>query len=167
MNLDWLYRSSGVLAAVCLIAIVLLILGQIIGRLYGFIIPSADDFAGYCMGASTFFALAYTLRSGGHIRVTMLVNHVPPIIARLLEIFCTGFASLLTGYFAWFMVKVAVESYRFGDVSQGHYPTPLWIPQSALAIGAIILCIAFIEDFIRVLLGYSPTYHDINETNTE
>lgn len=165
MNLDWLYRSSAVLAALCLIAIVLLILAQIIGRFFGIVIPSADDFAGYCMGASTFFALAYTLRSGGHIRVNMLIQHVPKPIARGLEIFCVGFALLLTSYFAWFMVKVAMESYYFGDVSQGHFPTPLWIPQGALAIGSVVLCISFIDDFIRILLGHPPTYHETNTSS--
>jgi len=164
MNLDWLYRSSAVLAALCLIAIVLLILAQIIGRFYGFIIPSADDFAGYCMGASTFFALAHTLRSGGHIRVTMLINYVPKSIARGLEFFCIMFATLLTSYFAWFMVKVALESYHFGDVSQGHFPTPLWIPQSALAVGAVVLCISFVDDFIRMLFGHTPL-HENNTTH--
>jgi len=151
MNLDWLYRSCGVLAALCLVAIALLILAQIIGRLFGFIVPSADDFAGYCMGASTFLAMAYTLRSGGHIRVTMVISHLPKPFARWLEVLCTGLGMVLTGYFSWFMIQMVRESYNFNEVSQGHLAIPLWIPQTTLAIGLVVLCLAFIEEFWRAL----------------
>jgi len=159
MNLDWLYRSCGVLAALCLIAIALLILAQIIGRLLGFIVPSADDFAGYCMGASTFLALAYTLRSGGHIRVTMVISHLPKSVARGMEILCTGLGMILTGYFSWFMIQMVKESYYFNEVSQGHLAIPLWIPQFTLAIGLIVLCLAFIEEFWRAVKGKSTSHH--------
>lgn len=158
MNLDWLYRGCGVLAAVGLIAIAVLILAQIIGRLFGFIIPSADDFAGYCMGASTFLAMAYTLRAGGHIRVTMVISHLPKTIAHIMEIFCTGLGTILTGYFAWFMILMVKESYDFKEVSQGHLAIPLWIPQTTLAIGLVVLCLAFLEEFWHALKGNPPSY---------
>ena len=158
MNLDWLYRSCGVLAALCLAAIVLLILAQIIGRLLGFIVPSADDFAGYCMGASTFLAMAYTLRAGGHIRVTMVISHLPKSVARWLEVFCTGLGTVLTGYFAWFMIQMVRESYAFNEVSQGHLAIPLWIPQTTLAVGLVVLCLAFTEELWRAALGKPTDY---------
>lgn len=68
------YLLSGWLSGACIIVITILLLLQIIGRLLGFIVPSAEDFAGFALAASTFFGLAYTFREGGHIRVTLVIQ---------------------------------------------------------------------------------------------
>jgi len=74
--LDKLYLASGWLAAFFLFMIGLLVLAQVFGRLVDFLIPSADDFARLCLAASSFLALAFTLRRGGHIRVNLLIDRV-------------------------------------------------------------------------------------------
>ena len=76
--LDGLYRLSAGLAAFCLAAIAALVVIQVTGRLLGILVPGADDLAGYALMASTFLALASTLRAGVHIRVTLLVRHSSP-----------------------------------------------------------------------------------------
>src|SRR4051794_23834160 len=76
--LDRVYELSGCLAGLCLVAIAVLVLAQIVGRLLGILVPSADDFAGYAMGASVFLALAHTLRAGGHIRVSLIIDRLGP-----------------------------------------------------------------------------------------
>ncbi len=163
--LDPLYRACGVLAAICLTGIAVLILAQIVGRLFGFIIPSADDFAGYLMAASTFLALAYTLRMGGHIRVTMVIRYLPQSVAYWLEAIVITMAAFVSGYFAWFMMEMVWQSYQFGEVSQGHVPTPLWIPQSILAVGLVVLFIAFLEEIWRIISGLPPTYNTTTDQN--
>ena len=58
-----------------------------------------------------------------------------------------------------------MESRKFKDVSQGQDATPLWIPQMAMAIGAVILAIAFWDNFIRVLFtGRHGVVEDAMET---
>ncbi|MEK7990773.1 MAG: TRAP transporter small permease [Thiotrichaceae bacterium] len=160
MRLDWLYKLSGVMAGILLICIALLIIAQIVARFIGQIVPDANEIAGYCMAGSTFLALAYTLREGGHIRVTMIINHLPKAYSRLLEIFTLAVASSLTGYFAYYLTLMVWQTYQYGELSQGHIPMPLWIPQSSLAIGMTILCLAFIEELIHALQGKALTYQD-------
>ncbi len=63
-------------------------IAQVFGRFFGVLIPSADDFARLCMAASSFLALAYTMRQGVHIRVNLLIDRLPPGPARAVEIFC-------------------------------------------------------------------------------
>ncbi|HUX24648.1 MAG TPA: TRAP transporter small permease, partial [Burkholderiales bacterium] len=60
--LDVLYTGSGILAGVFLILIAVLTLAQIGGRLLDFDAYSYDDFAGFCMAASSFLGLAHTYR---------------------------------------------------------------------------------------------------------
>ena len=75
--LDLLYRTCGGLAAMFLAAIAILILTQVVARLTGFFLPAASDFAGFCLAASSFLALAYTFRAGTHIRVVLLLQRLP------------------------------------------------------------------------------------------
>ncbi|HRI18429.1 MAG TPA: TRAP transporter small permease, partial [Burkholderiaceae bacterium] len=39
------------------------------------------------------------------------------------------------------------------DVSTGNDATPLWIPQLAMAMGTLILAIAFVDEFVLELRG--------------
>jgi TRAP-type C4-dicarboxylate transport system permease small subunit len=166
MNLEWLYRGSAVLAALCIVSIALLILAQIIGRMFGFIIPSADDFAGYCMAASIFLALPYTLRSGDHIRVTMILHRLPVAGRYWIEVFCVTVGTLTTGYFAWYTIKMVWESYQFSEISQGYVPVQLWIPQMPLAFGLVVLFIAFLEEFWQAIRR-QPTHHQRESVGNE
>ena len=163
MNLDWLYRGCGFLAAFCLVVIATLIILQIIGRLLGFIIPSADDIAGYCMAASIFLALADTLREGGHIRVTMIIGWLPAPLLRIVEFLNVSIGVFFTGYFAWYATRMVWQTYQFGEISQGYLPIPLWIPQSTMAFGLFVLFLAFVEEWTQVVRGLPPHYAESSE----
>ena len=62
-----LYKISGILAAIFLILVAVFILIGISSRIFDFYIRGLSEYSGYCMAASTFFALAYTFSEGGHI----------------------------------------------------------------------------------------------------
>ncbi|WP_236744449.1 TRAP transporter small permease [Marinobacter similis] len=74
---DKFYLASGYAAGFCIALIMVVILLQIVGRIFGFIIPSAENVSGYALAASTFFGLAYTFHEGGHIRVTLVIQKWP------------------------------------------------------------------------------------------
>ena len=76
--LDGLYRLCGILAGIFLVLIAVIILAQIGSRELNISLPSTDDLAGFTMAASAFLGLAPTLRSGAHIRVTLLIGFLPP-----------------------------------------------------------------------------------------
>jgi TRAP-type C4-dicarboxylate transport system permease small subunit len=56
-------------------------------------------------------------------------------------------AVLLSGLFAWYAVRLSWNSHAFNDISTGNDATPLWIPQLAMAVGAVILLIAFLDEW--------------------
>ena len=88
--LDGLYWTSGAIGCVFMVGIAAMITAQIVGRIAGFQVPSADDISGYFMGASTFFALAYALRRGGHIRVELLLQRLGGGLRRVAEVWSLG-----------------------------------------------------------------------------
>ena len=169
--LDSLYLASGWTAAFFIGAICTLVVAQVClnlidrvsglvtGTAIGLTIPSYADFTGFFLAAASFLALAHTLRQGAHIRVTLLISHLPEPIARVLEFWCILVAAAISIFFSWYTAILVKESYEFHDLSPGMIAIPLWIPQTAMLIGLIILSIALIDEFIGLLHGRPPSYH--------
>ena len=149
--LDALYLTAGVLAALCLIAILALIVVQMLARWTGEVFPGAPDYAGYAMAAASFLAFANALNHGSHIRVSILLNSVPAAARRVLEIWCFGIGAAVMWYFCWYAWRFVYWSWKFNDISQGQDRTALWIPQSAMLLGAIILAVALTDHLIHVV----------------
>ena len=159
-NIEKLYKASGYLSGFCIITIVLIILAQIIGRLLGFIVPSAEDFSGYALAASTFFGLAYTFRQGGHIRVTLLIQHLPEKLRYFQELFILVGALLLMVFLTYSCAYMVWESYDFEEVSYGYIAIPLWIPQLPMAIGALAFTLAIFHSLVELLTGKTLSYRE-------
>ena len=151
--LDTLYTACGLLAALFLVAIGILVLTSIITRLLGLTVPGLANYAGYSMAASSFLALAYTLRKGGHIRVSILLQHLGGWRRRAAELWCLGAGFALAAWFAWYSVKMVRVSLQINDISPGPDATPLWIPQIAMALGTTVLAIALLDRLIEVASG--------------
>ena len=151
--LDRLYNAAGYLAALFLVGTLAMVLTGIAGRLLHFHVPGTDSYAGYCMAASGFLALAHTLKRGDHIRVTLILEHLGVNAQRGLELWALGAATLLAALFAYFSVRLAFQSWQFNDVSTGNDATPLWIPQLTMAAGTVVLLVAFVDDFVLELKG--------------
>ncbi len=154
--LDGLYLAAGYLAAVCLAALGCLVLASVITRLMSVYVGWLGEFSGYCMAASSFLAFAYTLRSGEQIRVGILLARLKGAARRAVQLWCLLAATVISCWFAWYLIRLAMTSYRFGDRSEGTAATLLWVPQTPVAIGATILAIAFAHSLIEaIVLGRS------------
>jgi len=146
-----LYTLFGAVGAVFILLTLLVQVFAIVGREFGLTIAGHDSYAGYFLAAGSFFALAHTLRRGDHIRVTLVLSRLHGKARLWAEVFCLAVASFLTGYFAWFSIRLAWVSYATNDISQNVDATPLWIPQMSMALGVTALALAFIEELIYVL----------------
>jgi len=146
--LDRLYIAAGVLAALFLVGTLLMVIAGIAGRLLNFNVPGTDAYAGYCMAAAGFLALAHTLKRGEHIRVTLILEHLGPGPQRALELWALGVATLLSALFAYYSVRLSWQSWDFHDISTGNDATPLWLPQLTMGLGTVVLCIAFVDEFV-------------------
>ena len=153
-GLDRLYDLAGGLAALCLVALLIIICLQMIARWSGVIFLGSTAYAGYCMAAASFFALAHTLNHGGHIRVSLLLSQLGRY-RRPAEIWCFGIGSVLAVFLAVYAIKAVQISIKLNDISQGQDATPIWIPQLPMAIGATLFAIAMIDRLIRILAGGS------------
>lgn len=169
-RLDLLYKASCWLGAGCIATICLLVVCQVLlnlvdrvatlltGSAIGLTIPSYADFTGFLLAAASFLSLAYTLRQGAHIRVVLLTSRLPEKIRRLAEIWCIGFSLAIAAYFSWYTARLTFESYSYNDLSPGMIAVPIWIPQSAMLVGLVVLSVALFDELITVIGGQAPCY---------
>ena len=150
--LEKIYKFSGYIAALFLIFIAIFILIGISSRIFGFYIRGLSEYSGYCMAASTFFALAYTFGEGGHIRITLFIEKLNKKFRKLFEIWCLSIALIFSGYLAYYFVKMLIISFKFEERSEGADEILIWIPQSPLAIGSIILFVCILHNLLKYLI---------------
>ena len=55
--------------------------------------------------------------------------------------------------FAFYSCRLAWQSHTFHDISTSNDATPLWIPQIAMAVGTVILAIAFLDELVLEISG--------------
>ena len=149
-TLDTLYLTGGIISALFLVAILVIIVLQMLARWTGQVFPGATDYAGYCMAAASFFAFAYALNHGAHIRVSLVLSAMGRY-RRWGETFCFAIGTVIATYFAWYAVRGTYWSWKLHEISQGLDKTPVWIPQLSMAIGAILLAIAFWDHMAQLV----------------
>jgi TRAP-type C4-dicarboxylate transport system permease small subunit len=146
--LDALYDAAAWAAAFFMAGVLFMVLASVLGRMFGFNLRGSDAYAGYSMAAAAFLAAAHTLRRGEHIRVTLLLERFGPRTNHIMELWCHAAGAFFCAALAFYSVRLAWQSYAFHDVSQGNDATPLWIPQISMALGACILLVAMVDDFV-------------------
>ena len=169
-TLDRVYDAGFVLAALSLVAIAALVLVQVAGRLIdrsliaaghaplGIAITSLSEMGGYLFVGAAFLALAGTLRAGGHVRVTMLTDHLQAPLARPLAALVLLAALGLCGFALYSAVVQARDSYMFDAVSFGMARFPLWIPQAVMVAGLALLALALADELGTLLRGGTPAW---------
>jgi TRAP-type C4-dicarboxylate transport system permease small subunit len=115
---------------------------DVIGRKF-FHVSSAitDEVGGYALAMGGMWALAWTLRTGGHVRIDVLLPHLPPRVQVVL-----GYAALAAMAFFAAMVAVycwhlALDSWAGDSRATSYVRTPLVVPQALMAIGVTALAI--------------------------
>ncbi len=151
--LNGMYSAAEILAAVCMVGVLLAVLTSILSRQLEFHVSGLDAYAGYFMASAGFLALASTLCHGEHIRVTLILNALAPAGKRRLDIAALAVGVAIAVSLAVFSTKLVIDSYTFNDISTSNDATPLWIPQLGMAVGTILLLIAFIDLFVSRIRG--------------
>lgn len=146
-----LYLASGLLSAASLVLICGLILAQVVARNLGSTVRDAEEFAAWAMAAAGFFGLPYALHCGSHIRVQVFTRFLSARAQHAMEVVVSVVGVALAAFFAWYCVSFVVESYTFKEVSQGLVPVPMWLPQLPMALGSVLLLVAFAERLVVVL----------------
>jgi len=156
--LDRLYLASGAVGALFVLFIFLLMIGQTVLRQFGVATGAVNDVVAWSCAAASFFAMAHAFKHGDFVRVTLLLEHVSPRVRHALEVACLAVGALACAYLAWWAGRFTYESWAFNEIAQGLLPIPIWIPQASFALGSVLLLVAVLDEFVRVLRGRKPSY---------
>jgi TRAP-type C4-dicarboxylate transport system permease small subunit len=107
-------------------------------------IPSTrvtDEISGYMLVLAGTWGMAYTLRTEGHVRIDVLLPWMGRKLRAIVDVMASitmGFFALVIGWKSWALV---IDSIDTGITSSTYLLTPLYIPQSILAIGFTLLAL--------------------------
>ncbi|HEX6706867.1 MAG TPA: TRAP transporter small permease [Albitalea sp.] len=156
--LDLAYDGAGALAGLFVLAILVMMIGQSVLREFGVATGPVNDVVAWSCAAAAFLPMAYTLRHGDFVRVTLLLEKLSPPRRRQLELACLAIGAVAVAYFAWSVLRFVHESWVFHDVATGQLAMPIWIPQASFALGAVLLFVAVVDELVRVWRGAIPIY---------
>jgi TRAP-type C4-dicarboxylate transport system permease small subunit len=156
--LDRLYAASGAAAAVCLASIAVVMLAQALMRELGMLLRGADDIVAWLCAATAFLALGHTFRRGELVRIGLVIDWLPARVRRPVNLAALAIALLFAAYMVYAVARFVYESWKFQEVAQGLIQIPIWIPQMSFVLGAAILCVALIDEFVALVRGRTPAY---------
>ena len=100
-----------------------------------------SEVSGYLVAAILFMAAGKVYRENGHVGMTILVDRLPDrlhyLVLGLVDCFVFVFAAVM----AWATYDMAMLSYELGWRSSTTLAMPLYLPQSFMPVGSIILAL--------------------------
>jgi TRAP-type C4-dicarboxylate transport system permease small subunit len=142
-------KGSEALCALFLIAMIVLIGSEAIARnVFATSLQVTDEIGGYLLVAMTFLSMSVAESHGAFHRVELIQARLG-LNARLIsqivfDLMSLGASAIVT----WQLTRLALNSWRSEDVAPTPLQTPLWLPQSTMAIGMALLCFALIRTMI-------------------
>jgi len=129
-------------------AMLLLVIGNILGRWLWKSIFGAFDFVGFIGAVIVAFSIAYCAVKKGHIQVELLVTRFPQRVQGVIDSI-TGILSLGLFYLiTWQCVVYGDDMRRAGELSMTAL-TPFYPYIYGIAFGCALLCLVILIDLIK------------------
>ena len=156
--LDASFARAGHLAALCVLAIFVLMIAGSVGRIAQWRVGWINDVVSWLCAASAFLAMAHAFKHGDFVRVTLLLERLSPRVRYVFEAGSLCIAALAIGYLAFWAARSTWESWKFNDIATNMVAIPMWIPQLSFVLGAALFLLAVLDELASVLRGAKPTY---------
>jgi TRAP-type C4-dicarboxylate transport system permease small subunit len=142
-------NGSELVCSLFLIAMIVLIGAEAIARnVFGTSLQVTDEIGGYLLVAMTFISMSVAEAHGAFHRVELIQARVGKKVRMISQIvfdlMSLGASALVT----WQLTRLTLNSWRAEDVAPTPLQTPLWLPQSTMAIGMALLCFALLRTII-------------------
>ncbi|PWS36534.1 TRAP transporter small permease [Falsiroseomonas bella] len=126
---------------------------EVLARAFlGFSTGSTVEISGYMLAFGLSWGLAHGLAQRGHVRIDVLINHLPRPVRvwlHLLSLALLGFLMAFLAKGAWDLVD---ESLLFNATDISALRTPLAVPQGLWAAGLIVFLLLIVAMLLENLL---------------
>ncbi len=142
-------KGSEALCALFLMAMIALIGSEAIARnVFATSLQVTDEIGGYLLVAMTFLSMSVAEAHGAFHRVELIQARLGEKIRMISQIVFDMLSLGASAVVTWQLTRLTLNSWRAEDVAPTPLQTPLWLPQSAMAIGMALLCFALIRTII-------------------
>lgn len=143
------------LSSLGIMLLILLISADVIGRsFFSAPIPGVPEIVRFAVVCMFWMQMAYVLRTGGHLRTTLLFSLFPPLVQRIVLVANALVGGGLMALIVWFGWPELVGSYAIGEF-EGAHPVrilvwPIW---AIILLGAGLTAVQFAIHLVKVLRG--------------
>jgi TRAP-type transport system small permease protein len=135
------------IAAIAVMLIVIAV--DIVTRsLFNFSFEISDELGGYLLAAITFISLPVCQANDSFHHVALVQARLSPrgraVSHVIFDVLSLAFCALLT----WQLARFELSSWRFDDHAPTYLATPLWLPRSAMLLGAAALCVTMLRTLL-------------------
>jgi TRAP-type C4-dicarboxylate transport system permease small subunit len=137
---------SEAICCLLLLAMIAMIGAEAIARnLLGTSLQVTDEVGGYLLVALTFLSMSVAESHGGFHRVELVQMRLSPRLRIVSQIVFDLMALAASVLVSWQLIRLALNSWHAEDVAPTPLGTPLWLPQTAMGIGMVLLCLALLR----------------------
>jgi len=148
---DRCFSIGAILGALSLFAMIGLITVDVIGRKLGHSTGVAFEITGYLLLIAVFLGMAYTMKLGRHIEITLVTSRLSQRVRRRLRVATSVVGLAFIGWLFWFTLQNVIFSYTFKSVTRTALRTPMWLSESLVPIGLALLALAIIVQTIKLI----------------
>jgi TRAP-type C4-dicarboxylate transport system permease small subunit len=147
---EGLCRAGAFLAALFMaLTVGLIVLEITIRTFFGTSTMVTAEYSGYFLVATVSLGLAYTLHHRAHIRITLLYDRFSSATRNKLDIAASLVGLGICGYAIYYSALMVYENYSLGMTADTVSETPLWIPETAVPVGFVLLFLELVAFVLR------------------
>lgn len=156
------------LSSLGIMFLIFLISADVIGRsFFRWPIPGIPEIVRFAVVCMFWMQMAYVLRTGGHLRTTLLFSMFPPLVQRLVLVLNALVGGGIMALIVWYGWPELAESWRINEF-EGAHPVriPVWPIWTIIVACAALTTIQYLIHIVMVLRGEELPEDDV-EANLE
>ncbi|MEZ7170271.1 TRAP transporter small permease [Sporosarcina sp. OR05] len=147
--MDLLIRWGAYVAGILILLTTVMTFYEVVSRSF-FDAPTtwATELSIYAIIGSCFLGSAYAVRTYSHITVDILINNVNDKMKTIFAYLTNTLGLVFSVIFTIYSYMHVVKTFNLQVTSASLLRIPMYIPESLLVIGGVLLCIAFVLQII-------------------
>jgi TRAP-type C4-dicarboxylate transport system permease small subunit len=145
-------RLLSLVSAALILCAMLFVSAEVFGRqLFNSPIPGQLELSELLMPAIIFLAIAYTQSTGGHVRMTLAIDRLPPSWRRAVEILVKLLAIAVCSVLCFYSAKHAYRTWLFHDVTMSPPYFTVWPSVAMVPIGMFLVTLRIYLEVLHLL----------------
>ena len=145
-RMDRFYFFLGYVCGVELLLLGFFITYQVVARKLDWTqAPGTDVMSGYVLAMAATWAFSYSLRSGAHVRIDVLLPYMGQKTRATADWLAMAAVLFLGWVTMWKMWENVINNYERGVVTNDYPLTPLFIPKIVVSLGFTLLCLTALQ----------------------